>query len=250
MASHSIKSATPLLVFLACACATDPGGSGQQGAESRHDAGDAAWEAGAADAAEDADAGTGADSGDGDSPSVVVPPDGSPCTEPLTPMVATGVGLDRANPTAMVACVADDHGLVHPVRVDLVGAPACLALDSPCLEWEGPCTHQCLRDQDCASGELCVCAAGWRSADPDGASESVTWGGPGPNRCVPADCTGAGDCGGWACGLSNSNCGVRAEAFRCRTAQDECTTDAECPVNSICRFLTDRWVCDELLSCD
>lgn len=249
MARDLIELATPLLVLLASACATHAGGSGRQGAESRRDAGDAAWEAAAADAGEDADAGASADSGDGDAPSVVVPPDGSPCTEPLARLVPGPGFTDPSSLTSMVACAEVNSGVRQAVRVDLLGSPVCEDLDVPCLLGDGgACVHDCITDADCGPNALCVCAAAWDPPGDDG--QFVTAQQVGRNRCFPADCSEAADCGGWACGLTKSNCGPTGEAFRCRTAHDECTTDAQCAPNSICRFLTDRWVCDELISCD
>jgi hypothetical protein len=76
---------------------------------------------------------------------------------------------------------------------------------------------ECFRDSDCDTGEACLC---------DG-----TRLGGGGNTCVSAGCRTNNDCTpGYACSPTFGGCGTYSGfiGFQCHTADDECTTDAEC----------------------
>ncbi|MBN8612322.1 MAG: hypothetical protein J0L92_17130 [Deltaproteobacteria bacterium] len=75
----------------------------------------------------------------------------------------------------------------------------------------------CFSDADCDTGEACLC---------DG-----TGLGGGGNTCVSAGCRTNNDCTpGHACSPTFGGCGHYAGfiGFQCHTAEDECTTDADC----------------------
>lgn len=162
------------------------------------------------------------------------------CETPEYPLTLDSV--DTTSPTTLKACLIE--GMI-PVREELTGAPICEHLDHPCQGTGGEaCTHECTRDSDCPEGSLCVCAAGIVTDD-GGRVGGTSWG---PNRCIPAACTSAADCGGWACGVSHGDCGW-ASGFYCYSSRDECSSDMDCD-NQACRFSEDRWKCESRITCE
>ncbi len=100
------------------------------------------------------------------------------------------------------------------------------------------CTYDsCFADSDCGTG-VCHCEGGW-SAD--------------NNTCKTAgNCRVDSDCGeGSYCSPSLGSCGDYGgvEGWFCRTCEDECTSDADCPDNvngggrGFCGFDGEKWSC-------
>jgi len=98
-------------------------------------------------------------------------------------------------------------------------------------------TDQCLVDDDCAGGGVCLCAK-------DVGSGLVIR----INRCTPATCRTDADCGdGGLCSPSHGYCGTTT-GFNCRSAADTCCTPAQCTgkgVNAACEFTptVGHWQC-------
>lgn len=91
----------------------------------------------------------------------------------------------------------------------------------------------CFADADCASNEACLC---------DGSDG-------GGNTCVPASCHVNADCtGGLDCSPTFGSCGLYSGyvGYRCHTATDTCTTDADCTgVGAYCAYdeTSAHWAC-------
>ena len=96
--------------------------------------------------------------------------------------------------------------------------------DDPCTTdagVPGKCLHgacsadECLTDDDCANGGVCVCSS------PTGSSAIVN-----RNSCVPGNCRVDADCGvGGHCAPSAGTCGIAG--FFCRTPADTCVDAAK-----------------------
>ena len=162
-------------------------------------------------------------------------------------------------PTGLVSC---DHQptTVHRVaRVDCpstlprpasgfctAGAPSECASDADCKArpygicqgqfWGPPsticnCSYGCVRDSDCASGEICLC-------------------GDIIGQCVRASCATDSDCGGLLCvSYVATPPGAICDtvAMSCQTPTDQCTTSTDCPpLSSPCVPMADgRHVCSQ-----
>ncbi|MEB2314216.1 MAG: hypothetical protein OZ928_20415 [Polyangiaceae bacterium] len=179
-------------------------------------------------------------------PSVVTPAAEPPrCETPLYPFTRSGV--DTTSPTTLKACAVSDGVAQDFVRYELAGVPVCKHLDRSCRLLDGEsCTHDCVLDSDCQAGSICVCIAGVALTAGRRLGPGVS---QGPNRCLPAACTSAADCGGWACGLSHDPCGL-ADGFHCYSSRDECSSDADCDGNRRCSYSGDHWKCETRLSCE
>jgi Cys-rich repeat protein len=91
------------------------------------------------------------------------------------------------------------------------GTPYAYCFQSVC----GP--DQCLTDDDCAGGAVCLCG----SEAGDGLVIRR-------NRCVPSSCRTDSDCGpGGLCSTGYGYCGTPT-GFQCRSAADTCRTSADC----------------------
>jgi hypothetical protein len=145
------------------------------------------------------------------------------CTNP-TPILQESPG--GPIPTGYVRC---ESGLVHrEQKLDCVfmpnPEPDCLPDDpgntcaSPdectdaangyCLpqgqEGTCGCTYGCTNDEECGTGNVCMCN-GYTT------------------ECVPATCTTDADCGGYQCARNNGG------EFACQTPFDACRSDQDCP---------------------
>ncbi|MBN1656699.1 MAG: hypothetical protein JXA30_23200 [Deltaproteobacteria bacterium] len=182
-------------------------------------------------------------------------PEGSPCGTPVYQMKDERT-LDLSLRTTLLVCLYELGATPDVVRVDVEGIPVCENLAKPCEEpWtREPCTHECESDSDCPAGNVCICEAG---APPDPLDTPVTFG---PNRCVQAECTGAADCGGWACGMSSAItewvggvffCQGPIKGFFCRSSIDECSSDLDCDSGK-CYYdsINRKWVCKMPALCD
>ncbi len=100
------------------------------------------------------------------------------------------------------------------------------------------CEYACETDDECKTGEACVCA------EHAGRPHSV---------CAPATCKADADCPSGACGVSShfNGCWVDTR-LTCRSAKDRCTSDADCaggrpdaPGGS-CRANAEGWSCQNV----
>ncbi len=97
---------------------------------------------------------------------------------------------------------------------------------------EGKCVaDQCLTDEDCPSGQACGCSNQF-------AGNAIH-----TNACVPAQCRVDADCGkGGSCSPSSDGYCGGLTGFYCHSANDTCTTSADCCANgpsdlpSVCRY--------------
>lgn len=98
----------------------------------------------------------------------------------------------------------------------------------------------CEQQSQCGEGETCLCAL-W---EPGGPAYHAA------NRCVPALCESADDCGGRECAVTEDQCGQLSGLY-CRTDQDECKSTADCE-RGRCSYVTQqaRWQCVEAADCD
>jgi hypothetical protein len=80
---------------------------------------------------------------------------------------------------------------------------------------ECSCLYGCVRDTDCASGSICVCA------DPVG-------------QCERARCTSDASCNGCDCIDSTDDPGCPGKSFACQTPTDQCTSDSDCSSGMMC----------------
>ncbi|HEY5955434.1 MAG TPA: ferritin-like domain-containing protein, partial [Polyangiaceae bacterium] len=71
------------------------------------------------------------------------------------------------------------------------------------------CNYGCVRDSDCAAGQICECG------DPVG-------------HCVESKCSSDADCNGGLCASYDVNPGCGGVAFACTSALDACTGGAQC----------------------
>jgi hypothetical protein len=98
-------------------------------------------------------------------------------------------------------------------------------------------TDECLVDDDCASGGVCVCA---KDA---GVGLIKRY-----NRCAPATCRTDGDCGdGGLCAPKYGYCATTT-SYQCRSTADTCCTNADCAgkgTSTSCEFTpaAGRWQC-------
>jgi hypothetical protein len=106
-------------------------------------------------------------------------------------------------------------------------------LDGRCVITTGTtcaCRYDaCLTDDDCAAGTDCSC-----DAQRGGAGASGN-----PTVCVPSNCRTDADCGTRYCSPSIGRACGGVDGWYCHTADDECTTDADCPAGTA----PDRGVC-------
>ena len=221
------------LLAVGCSQATTPGDSGTGSGDSGADGGVALSDTGI-DAAALAD--TGVDAGPGpadagtDAPNDAARGDAGMCVD-LPP--------DPTRPTP-VQCSA-----CRPPSGTSSTTGGCMS-DADCSDntmgSNGRCVFgrigtfcdydTCFADTDCAAGEVCLC---------DGSSG-------GGNTCVPSNCRVDADCaGGRACSPTFGMCGHYSGfvAFRCHTATDACTVDADCAAPGYCAFdeITGHWAC-------
>ena len=107
------------------------------------------------------------------------------------------------------------------------------------------CVSPCMSDDDCLAGELCLCAA----------KSEYSGDGPTPekNRCIPAGCASASDCGdGCDCRGSSGPCGAIEGAY-CSTDSDECGNHDECEEQGGRCFWepeVEHWSCGEWFNCE
>jgi hypothetical protein len=114
----------------------------------------------------------------------------------LLPRASGGVCSGADSPCS--ACKSDSDCTMHP-----------FGMCEPTFAWCS-CSYGCVRECDCPSGDICVCA------DPVG-------------RCEPASCN-AGTCpAGFDCAEYPVNVGCGGNAFACQTANDTCLTNSDCP---------------------
>ncbi|MBN1656700.1 MAG: hypothetical protein JXA30_23205 [Deltaproteobacteria bacterium] len=218
--------------------------------------------------ADDSDAAFEKDGSDRDA-TVEPDPEGSPCKTPVR-KVSADQTLDFSSRTNLVACVVDPVdpyigvSILDVVRVDLEGTPVCENLSSPCELYHSgePCTHECESDSDCPAGKVCICDVGAGEDRQPTVYNTVYIASAGPhNFCVSAECTGAADCGGWACGMSEAInewvngkgiCQGVSNGFYCRSSRDDCFSDLDCESNERCAYGSEdgRWVCKLPPSCD
>jgi hypothetical protein len=103
----------------------------------------------------------------------------------------------------------------------------------------------CATDDDCGADEVCVCAAG-RANENSRSQQTIS-------RCVPAGCQTDSDCDSGECGAILGDCGYDIFGFECRTAEDECRDDADCPGgNDKCGYDAGRgrWACSSYSLCE
>ena len=87
------------------------------------------------------------------------------------------------------------------------------------------CLYGCVRDQDCATGQICLCG------DPVG-------------QCVQAACTADSSCSaGELCASYVANPGCGGMAFACQTPQDQCGGDGDCPSGISCFVQSGARIC-------
>lgn len=184
------------------------------------------------------------------------PPD--PCVSP-TPVIVDG------HDSGFVTCA---DGTIHREKVGVCSttnnAQACIGnealldcqLDSDCTaKPNGKCIHQvggfapggdntscgcvyaCQTDAECDAGQICMCDGVMNSENP--------W-----SHCVDTTgCRLSSDCAEGECGLSVWFDGCFwHEALKCRTPEDDCRLDADCPGGiSVCEISDDVWSCNSTL---
>jgi hypothetical protein len=153
---------------------------------------------------------------------------------------------------AGVTTPATDGGSAGQVAPDAaINIPCLTASDcNPCAPgWGVRCIvhspaepNQCVcdtcnTDQDCPSGEACLC-------NPTGQAR-----GPTGNTCVQANCRVDSDCGpGGFC--SPTIFGCRAGSYDCHTPADTCLNDSDCATSGFgCVYLptTGAWGCSSVV---
>ena len=77
------------------------------------------------------------------------------------------------------------------------------------------CVYGCETDDDCPTGEVCVCGG-----DAPGY--------PAVNACVPADCTTDIDCPGGACALGQVDACLARYGLACISGAEECVSQEQC----------------------
>ncbi len=81
--------------------------------------------------------------------------------------------------------------------------------------WVCDCVYGCSVDADCVPGSLCVCGPERRRSDA---------------ACVPAACASGADCDSGICAVSIYDDDCYADhRVTCKTSDDECSSDDECP---------------------
>jgi hypothetical protein len=109
-----------------------------------------------------------------------------------------------------------------------------------CIYYSGECLCQtfCETDSDCGEGEACICRGAVPNR-PGGVQTLSEW-----SVCRATECWSDMDCDGFGCGMRINDCGP-AEGFACRTPDDECHTDSECPMGEPCIYAREegRWIC-------
>jgi hypothetical protein len=92
--------------------------------------------------------------------------------------------------------------------------------------------NACATDADCASGEVCSCAA----ETPAQSGGIVCVSRPQDNVCVPGNCHVDADCGvGFFCSPSYGL--TLQDGFYCHTCKDSCVNDEDCPGNDLQGFV-------------
>lgn len=94
------------------------------------------------------------------------------------------------------------------------------------------CYYGCTNDSQCPDGTFCQCG------DPVG-------------TCVSSYCLSDKECGDYLCAKSESpyDPPCNSTVFACQTAQDTCTTTADCPDLSTCAFNGEKRDCAEQQPC-
>ncbi len=146
--------------------------------------------------------------------------------QPLTGLVACDYDLHAFHRTAQVDCQSD---LPRPSFLCYPTASSTCKGDSDCTarpngycgssnDFSNSCTdciYACVRDSDCAAGEICLCVSPIA-------------------QCVPAGCATDQDCGGLLCLSYPTASDCSALAFACQTPADECVTHNDCANGASC----------------
>ena len=109
------------------------------------------------------------------------------------------------------------------------------------------CTgDQCFTDSDCGAGMACSCTY------PFGHGVAA-------NICVPTGCLVDADCASSLCSPAFGGLCVNSQGYRCRTAQDTCRADSDCPSQTDggitlprgCQFVPEvgHWQCAAVSLC-
>lgn len=182
---------------------------------------------------------------------------GAECSAPLDDV--------SGSPTGLALCAGGSFDRVEdepcPPAVEGEDYRACTVDDSACREdadcgpgglcihtdtgTECGCVTQCATDADCGDDAACLCRSRVMLR-PERPSTIARL-----SMCLPASCRASGDCGGAGCGLWSDDCGPRE--FACRTPDDTCRGDDDCPDGGQCQFdrLDGRWRCTYVVGpCD
>lgn len=121
----------------------------------------------------------------------------------------------------------------------------CDAEGSICFEGTCHLPPVCEQQSQCGAGQTCLCALWNPTPDVGGGGYHAA------NRCVPAQCENARDCGGRECAVTQDQCGQLSGVY-CRTDHDECESTADCGGTGRCSYVTEqaRWQCVEAADCD
>jgi Cys-rich repeat protein len=147
---------------------------------------------------------------------------GSGCGSSAAPANTVDAG-PPAHRAQAVACPAT----IDPASIGVVNGGVACTTDTDCQPDGGlPNAYclrnvcgadQCLTDDDCAGGAVCLCG----SEAGDGLIIRR-------NRCVPSSCRTDSDCAaGGLCSTGYGYCGTPT-GFECRSAADTCRTNADC----------------------
>ncbi len=98
------------------------------------------------------------------------------------------------------------------------------------------CEYACASEKDCSAGEVCVCG-------PDlGVGEHAT--------CVASECEDGSECESGSCQLSVyfNGCAEKLQMM-CRTGDDQCADDTDCPEGETCAYDGDvgAWTCQGIM---
>jgi hypothetical protein len=108
------------------------------------------------------------------------------------------------------------------------------------------CYTVCASDAMCGADEACFCAV--EPIQFDGSAHSAG----AIDQCLPGNCRTGADCASGECGASPDVCDDGPVAgLYCRTADDECRIDADCPFGR-CEYVSSlaRWACSKGAICD
>jgi hypothetical protein len=113
------------------------------------------------------------------------------------------------------------------------------------------CHTLCGSDADCGADQACVCALEEISYKQGGSVYFAAT----IDRCLPGNCRTGADCASGECGASRFDCfeGGPIAGFYCRTAEDECRTNHDCPHDyETCKYepTLGRWACSKGAICD